>query len=99
MLNMIKLENSTDSFFLCCSADWYTIVKAKCVDTASKKALEFIIKELGENAQVSPCMRVKKIEEKMEDSDILIRIDKIFADMGMHQNSKSLNKIINFLSK
>ena len=91
---MIKLENSTDSFFLCCSADWYTIVKAKCVDTASKKALEFIIKELGENAQVSPCMRVKKIEEKMEDSDILIRIDKIFAEWACIKNPDQCQKLL-----
>jgi len=96
---MVKLENSKDSFYLCTSADWFTIVKARCENSASRKALKCVIEELKDDAQVSPCMRVKKIEENMEDSDILIRIDKIFADMGMHESSKSLNKIINYLSK
>ena len=97
--NMIKLEDSKDSFYLCTSADWFTVVKASCENSASRKALKCVIDQLKEDAQISPCMRIKKIEEKMEDSDIIFRIDKIFADMGMHENSKSLNKIINYLSK
>jgi len=55
------------------------------------------MEDLEEGALVSPCMRVKKIKEKFEDSDILIRIDKIFADMGMHKDSNSLKSIINNL--
>lgn len=96
---MIILENSTDNFFLCSSADWSVVVKAEDEDDASRKALQMVIDKLEQKANVSPCMRVRKIEQNIEESDILIRIDKIFADMGMHEDSKSLNYIINNLSK
>ena len=94
---MIKLEDSKESFFLCTSADWFTVVKAECENEASRNALKKIMEEMDEDALVSPCMRVKKIKENFEDSDILIRIDKIFADMGMHADSKSFKNIINNL--
>lgn len=94
---MIKLEDSKYSFFLCTSANWFTVVKAECEDEASRNALKKIMEGLEEGALISPCMRVKKIKEKFEDSDILIRIDKIFADMGMHVDSKSFKNIINNL--
>jgi len=44
-------------------------------------------------------MRVKKVEEKFEDSDSLIRIDKIFADIGMHKESRSMSEIVKNLNK
>ena len=46
------------------------------------------------DGNVSFCMRVKKINEKFEDSDNLIRMDKILADLGMHKESKSLSEIM-----
>ena len=96
---MIKLENSTDHIFLCTTANWIAVVKAECENSASKKALKLAIEELKELAEVSPCMRVKKIEEKLEDSDSLIRIDKVFSDIGMYKESRSINEILNNLSK
>ena len=96
---MIKLENSTEDFFLCTTANWTAVVKAECENSASKRALEKAIEELKEVAEVSPCIRVKKIEEKIEDSDFLIRIDKVFSDIGMYKESRSINEILNKLSK
>ena len=48
---------------------------------------------------VSPCMRIKKIQDKFEDCDFLFRIDQIFADMGMHKESRSMSEIIKNLDK
>lgn len=91
---MIKLDNSKDSFYFCTTAGWSTIVKAEDVNKAASKAISKGIDVLKNEAEVSPCIRVKKVEEKFEDSDILIRIDKVFADIGMHKESKSILEII-----
>jgi hypothetical protein len=39
-------------------------------------------------------MRVKKINEKVENSDSLVRMDQILADMGFYKESKALKEII-----
>ena len=96
---MIKLDDSRDSFYLCNSANWFTVVKAECQDDAAKKALELVINELDDEADVSPCIRVKKIKEKLEDSDYLIRIDKVFSDMGMYKESRSMTEILKNLNR
>lgn len=91
---MIKLDNSKDSFYFCTTAGWSTIVKAEDENKAANKAISKGIDVLKNEAEVSPCIRVKKVEEKFEDSDVLIRIDKVFADIGMHKESKSILEII-----
>jgi hypothetical protein len=44
-------------------------------------------------------MRVKKIKLDIEESDSIFRIDEIFADIGMHKESRSMSEIIKNLSK
>lgn len=91
---MIKLENSKEDFYFCTTAGWSTVVQAKDEDKAANVAIMEGMDKLEDQAEVSPCIRVKKIEEKFEDSDVLIRIDKVFADIGMHKESRSLTEII-----
>lgn len=91
---MIKLDSSKESFYFCTTAGWSAIVQAEDENKAANKAVFKGIDVLKKEAEVSPCIRVKKIEEKFEDSDILIRIDKVFADIGMHKESRSIAEII-----
>ena len=44
-------------------------------------------------------LKGKKIKEKFEDSDVLIRIDKVLADIGMHKESRSMSEILKNLKK
>ena len=95
---MIKLDSSKKDFYFCTTAGWSTIVQAKDENKAASEAIREGINILQDLAEVSPCIRVKKIEEKFEDSDVLIRIDKVFADIGMHKESRSLPEIIKNLN-
>jgi len=96
---MIKLEDSNESFYFCTSADWSTIVLAVDENEAAKEAIECADFIMGDKFTVSACMRVKKIEEKFEEKDILIRIDQVFADMGMNEKARDLTEIIKNLKK
>ena len=91
---MINLDTSKESFYFCTTAGWSTIVQAEDENKAAGKAISEGINLLKEEAEVSPCIRVKKIKEKFEDSDVLIRIDGVFADIGMHKESRSMVEII-----
>ena len=68
---MIKLEDSNESFYFCTSADWSTIVLAADENEAAKEALECANFILEDKCMVSACMRVKKIQDKIEDHDFL----------------------------
>ena len=96
---MIKLEDSDESFYFCTSANWSTMVLAVDENEAAKQAIECANFILEDKCMVSPCMRVKKIQDKFEDCDFLFRIDQIFADMGMHKESRSMSEIIKNLDK
>ena len=96
---MIKLEDSDESFYFCTTANWSTIVLAADENEAAKEALGCAKFILEDKCMVSACMRVKKIEDKFEDCDFLFRIDKIFADMGMHKESRSMSEIIKNIKK
>jgi hypothetical protein len=91
---MIKLDISKESFYFCTTAGWSTIVQAEDENKAAGKAITEGINWLQQEAEISPCIRVKKIEEKFEDSDVLIRIDGVLADIGMHKESRSMAEII-----
>jgi len=96
---MVKLDTSNDSFYFCTTAGWSTVVKAVDEDSAAVAAISEGINTLEQEAEVSPCIRVKKIKEKFEDEDILIRIDQVFADMGMNEKSRDLTNIIKNIKK
>lgn len=90
---IIKLDQEGLNFFLCSSSDWSCIVKAKSEDEAASSALIFALSELKEKTNVSAVMGVKRIEEKFENSDFLVRMDQTLADIGMHKESKALREI------
>ena len=96
---MIKTEKDDRNFYFCESADWSTMVLAINEHEAAKEALECANFILEEKCMVSACMRVKKIQDKFEDCDFLFRIDQIFADMGMHKESRSMSEIVKNLNK
>lgn len=92
--SMIKLDSCSEKFYFCTTADWSVVVKAKDQNQAATEALKLGMEVFKEDALVSPCLRVKKINEEFENSDILIRIDQIFADIGMHKESAEMSKLI-----
>jgi len=91
---MIKLDSSKENFYFCTTADWSVMIQAKDEAKAANEAIKFGLDVFKEDAIVSPCLRVKKIEEDFEDSDILFRIDKIFADIGMHKESRAMSELM-----
>lgn len=95
---MIKLDSSSNNFYFCTTADWSTVVLAESKGEAANEGLKLAKEVLDENCTLSPCMRVKKIEEKFEDKDSLLRIDEVLADIGMHKESRSMSEIIKNLS-
>ena len=96
---MIKLEDSDENFYFCSTANWSTVILAKDKNEAAIEAMDCAKFVLEDKCTVSPCMRIKKIEDKFEDSDSLFRIDEIFADMGMYKESRSMSEIIKNLKK
>ena len=96
---MIKLEDSKENFYFCTTANWSTIVLAVDENEAAKEALECANFILEEKCMVSPCMRIKKIQDKFEDCDFLFRIDQILADIGMHKESRSMSEILKNIKK
>lgn len=96
---MIKLEDSDEDFYFCSTANWSTVVLAKGKNEAAVEAMDCAKFVLDSEWTVSPCMRIKKVEDKLEDTDCLFRIDQIFADMGMHKESRSMSEIIKNLKK
>jgi len=92
---LIKFDEEKDSYYLCSCSDWSLVVLAGDVNEAANKSVGMITKELGNGANISACLRVKKIEEKVEISDHLVRMDQILSDIGMYKESKALKEIFN----
>ena len=96
---LFKQEDDNRQLYFCTSADWECVVLANDSTDASRQAIQFALNELEENLMVSACLRIKKINSEFENSDELFRIDKIFADIGMYKESRSMSQIVKNLSK
>lgn len=94
MQSMIKIENDDRSFYFCESADWSAITVADSEAEAAKQSIAEANEFYEQELLLSPCMRVKKIEESFEDNDVLFRIEEILADIGMHKESQIMSKIL-----
>lgn len=92
---LIKFDGENLNYFYCTCSDWSTIVLAENENEAAKKALLFILEDLNDEANISAAIRVKKISEKLEMSDNLIRMDEVLSDIGMHKESRALREIFN----
>lgn len=92
---LIKFDGEDLNFYFCTCSDWSTIVLAEDENEAAKKALAFILEDLDNEANISAAIRVKKIKEKLEMSDHLIRMDEVLSDIGMHKESRALREIFN----
>lgn len=92
---LIKFDGEDLNFYLCTSSDWSTIVLCKNEKTAASEALKQVLSELDTDANIAPAIRIKKIDEKVEISDFLIRMDQTLSDIGMHKESKALMEILN----
>lgn len=91
---MIKFENDKKYFYFCTSANWSTVVLADSVNDAAAKSLNKVITETHDEASISPVIRIKKIEEKLENSDFLVRMDSTLSDIGMYKESKAFKEIL-----
>ena len=96
---LLKLDGEKENFYLCSSSDWTVVVLAKSANIAAGKSLQYIINELDLEANVSPAIRVKKINEELENEDTLFRMDETLSDIGMHKESKALAEIIKIIQK
>jgi hypothetical protein len=92
---MIKLDGEKNNYFFCTSSDWSIVVLAKDENEAANKSVKYVIDKLEDGANISSVIRVKKIKEKLDFSDKLLRMDKVLSDIGMHNEAKNLKKIIN----
>tara|TARA_X000001382_G_scaffold56836_1_gene38880 strand:+ start:430 stop:726 length:297 start_codon:yes stop_codon:yes gene_type:complete len=92
---LIKLDGEKEDFYLCSSSDWTTVVIAENKNEAANKALTYIIDELGLGANVAAVIRVKKINEEVEISDDLFRMDEMLSDIGMYKESQALKELLN----
>tara|TARA_X000001316_G_C908123_1_gene24216 strand:- start:446 stop:730 length:285 start_codon:yes stop_codon:yes gene_type:complete len=91
---MIKIEKDDRSFYFCESADWSSVNIAESEADAARLSLSEANEFYGKELHLSACMRVKKIEESLEDRDILFRIEEVLADAGMHKESKLMSEIL-----
>lgn len=91
---MVKNEEDERSFYFCESANWSSVVLADSSSEAAGNSVKQANDFYKEDFNVSPCIRVKKIESKFEDHDTLFRIEQIFADIGMHKESKNISEIL-----
>lgn len=94
-LGMIKMEGDEDlNFYLCESADWKTIVLAEDFNEAAAIATKLSLKVFEEDALISAIMRVKKINEDVENHDTFVMMEEVLADIGMHKESRGLKEIM-----
>jgi|TARA_X000000950_G_scaffold281098_1_gene377010 hypothetical protein len=91
---LVKLEDEKLYFYLCTSSDWSIVVLAENENEAASTAITKVLDYLDFQTNIAPAMRVKKINEKVENSDSLVRMDQILADMGFYKESKALKEII-----
>jgi len=90
---LFKFDEDEEDFYLCACSDWTTIVLAKNDFEAASSAVSNMVKGSGLDFNVSAVLMVKKIKEKFEISDSLVRMDQILSDIGMHKESRALKEI------
>ena len=92
---LIKFDEEKSNFYYCTCSDWSAIVIAENEREAAKESLINVISELSEEANVSAAIRVKKINENVENTDSFFRMDETLSDIGMYKESKALREIFN----
>jgi hypothetical protein len=89
----VKFIEEEDSIYLCTCSDWSVVTSASNENEAAKKAISYLITEYGLDINISPTIIVKKIKEKFENSDFIVRMDETLSDMGMYKESRALKDI------
>ena len=91
---LVKLDDEKECFYLCSCSDWTTIVLAENHNQAASTAVQYMLDELGkQETNISAAIRVKKINEELENDDFLLRMDEILSDIGLYKESKALKEI------
>ena len=90
---LVKFIEEKDNIYLCTCSDWSVVTSAKNEQKAATKSVKYLISNYGLDINVAPSIRVKKIKEKFEKSDSLIRMDETLSDMGMYKESRALKEI------
>ena len=90
---LVKFIEEKDNIYLCTCSDWSVVTSAKNEQKAATKSVKFLIKNYGLDINVAPSIRVKKIKEKFEKNDSLVRMDETLSDMGLYKESKALREI------
>lgn len=92
---LVKFDGEKESFYLCTCSDWTTVVLSDSIESAARDSVKLMFDETGKDFNVSAVVRVKKIEEELENLDSLVRMDEILSDLGMYNESKALREIFN----
>jgi len=90
---LVKFAEEEDNIYMCSCSDWVVVNSASNEKQASKKAVSYLIDNYGLDINVAPNIIVKKIKEKFENNDSLIRMDETLSDMGMYKESRALKEI------
>ena len=90
---LVKFIEEKDNIYLCTCSDWTVVTSAINPQEASFKSVKYLIDNYGLDINVAPSIRVKKIKEKFEKSDSLIRMDETLSDIGLYNESKALREI------
>jgi hypothetical protein len=90
---LVKFLEEKENIYMCSSSDWTVITKSKNENLAASKAVKYLIDNWGLDINLAPSIIVKKIKEKLENPDYVIRMDKALSDIGMYKESKALKEI------
>jgi len=90
---LVKFIEEKDDIYLCTCSDWSVVTSAKNEHEAATKSVKYLISNYGLDINIAPSIRVKKIKEKFEKSDSLIRMGETLSDMGLYKESKALKEI------
>ena len=100
---MIRKINHKNNFYFVTSADWEGTVHCSSASEAANSAIENVLREFGKETKLAPGIVVFDLGKygRLGDADISTRIfytPSVLADIGMHTNSKKVDKIMQTLS-
>lgn len=93
---MFRDSESHENFYHVCLSNHETIVLATNYDEAASIGVQNILKEFGENTNVSMAVTVSKIDETLNEIEI-IPFSKVLEDVGLFSLSKKITSISDFL--
>tara|TARA_Y100000004_G_C8896322_1_gene404306 strand:- start:743 stop:1048 length:306 start_codon:yes stop_codon:yes gene_type:complete len=93
---MFRDSESQEHFYHVALSNHETVVLATSNEEAASIGVQNILKEFGEDTNVSLVVAVTKIDEKLNDVEV-ISFSKVLEDVGLFSLSKKITNISDFL--